>query len=107
MDLVTKFLSFDKLMGASLVKIVYFLGLICIGLGIVGGILSGLGLLFANFFVGLMTIIMAPVIGLVGLCFLRFACELYIVLFKMGDDIAALRGAGGTNPVIPPGPTLP
>ena len=102
MDLVTKFLSFDKLMGASLVKIVYFLGLFLIGLGMVGAILSGLGLLFANFFLGLMTIIMAPVMGLVGLCFLRSACELYNVLIKMGDDIAALRGAGGTKPVIPP-----
>jgi Domain of unknown function (DUF4282) len=106
MDVVTKFLSFDKLMGTSLVKIVYFLGLTGIVLGTVGGLLSGLGLLFANFFLGLTTLIMAPVIGVVGMCFLRFACELYIVLFRMGEDIAAMRGTGGINPVSPPAQTL-
>lgn len=108
MEIVNRFLNFDKLMGASLVKIVYFLGLIGIGLGFIGGILSAFTLFMVSFGTGLGVLIATPIFCIIGLCFLRFACELYIVLFKMGDDIAAIRaGGGGTviNQNFTPGPT--
>jgi hypothetical protein len=95
-EIVSKFLSFDKLMGAALVKIVYFLGLIGICLGVLFGFLGGLGMMgVVGFFPGLMTALLAPVGGIIGICFLRFACELYIVLFRIGDDIAAIRSKDG------------
>jgi hypothetical protein len=36
--------------------------------------------------------------GIIAICFLRFACELYIVLFRMGEDMAAIRASGGVTP---------
>lgn len=103
MNILTRFMSFDTLMGAGLVKIVYFLGLIGIALGVIGGVLGGLGTMFGvNFAAGLGMIIGAPIFGLFAVCFLRFGCELYIVLFRMGEDLAAIRAKGGLTPP-PPG----
>lgn len=105
MGIVTRFLSFDALMGPALVKIVYFLGLIAIALSVLGGVLSGLGTMFGvNFGMGLGMIIGAPIFGLFAVCFLRFGCELYIVLFRVGEDIAAIRARGGMTPPPPPPP---
>jgi hypothetical protein len=100
MGIVGNFLTFDKLMGSALVKIVYFLGLIGIALGFVGGILSAFGLFFVNFGLGLGMLIAVPIGCIFALCFLRFACELYIVLFRMGDDINAMRNGGGLTQSI-------
>jgi Domain of unknown function (DUF4282) len=88
--LITGFLSFDKLIGAALVRLVYFVGLAGIALGTVVAMFSGFG---AGFFAGLGTLILAPIGGAVGLLFWRFACELYIVLFKIGADIADMRAS--------------
>jgi hypothetical protein len=103
MNVVSQFLSFDKLMGASLVKIVYFLGIICIGLGVVLGVLGAFATMTINFGAGLGTLIGVPIAGIIGICFLRFGCELYIAIFRISDDIAALRGNGGLTaaPVAP------
>src|SRR5262245_59298358 len=88
------FLSFNKLMGQGLVKIVYFLGIIGIAVGCL--IFIFLGFTTGGFMGGLGAIIGAAIFGVIELCFLRFFCELYLVLFRMGDDIAAIRGGGGS-----------
>ncbi len=104
MDIAGLFLSFDTLLGAGLVKIVYFLGLIAIAFGVLSGVLAGLGTMVGvNFAMGLTAIIGAPIFGLFAVCFLRFGCELYIVLFRMGEDLAAIRAKGGLTPPPPPG----
>jgi hypothetical protein len=95
MNVVGQFLSFDKLMGQSLVKIVYFLGIVCIALGVLFGVLGAFGMMAIDFGSGLGMLIGAPLAGIIGICFLRFACELYIAIFRISDDISAIRGGGG------------
>ncbi|HVY89311.1 MAG TPA: DUF4282 domain-containing protein [Hyphomonadaceae bacterium] len=99
---ISAFLSFDKLMGQGLVKIVYFLGMIGIAFGCVSFIFAGFG--FGGFGGGIGALIGAAIFGVIALCFLRFGCELYIVLFRMGEDLAAIR-AGGKMPSA--APTVP
>lgn len=95
MDIVNRFLNFDKLMGPWLVRIVYYLGIIGILLGVVAGILGGFGAMGVfGFGAGIGMVIGAPIGGVLGICFWRFVCELYIVLFRVGDDIAAIRSGG-------------
>ena len=101
MNIVNQFLNFNKLMGQGLVKIFYYLGLLGIALFVIGGILSALGTMFGlSFMTGLGMLIAVPIIGLLMLCGLRLACELYVAIFRIADDISAVRGAGG----IPPKP---
>ncbi len=103
MDLVSRFLNFNNLMGASLVKLVYYLGIASILLAVAGGILGALGMLFSgNFFGFIGALIFVPVGAIISLLVLRFACELYIVLFKMGEDISAIRAGRGLPPAPPP-----
>ena len=98
MDFVNRFLSFDKLMGPSLVKIVYFLGLLGIALAVIGQMLAGLGMLTQAPGLALGFLVGAPIFGILGLCFWRFVCELYIVLFRAADDVAAIKAQGGPKP---------
>lgn len=98
MNIVNQFLSFDKLMGQGLVKIVYFLGMIGILIGVLFGILGAFGMMTISFVSGLGMLIVAPLGGIIGICFLRFACELYIAIFRMSDDLTAIRSAGAMPP---------
>jgi hypothetical protein len=100
MDIVNQFLSFNKLMGQGLVKIVYFLGMILILLGVLFGIVGAFGMMTINFMQGLGMLIFTPLGGIVGICFLRFACELYIAIFRMSDDLTAIRNAGAMPPKV-------
>jgi hypothetical protein len=100
MDIVNQFLSFNKLMGQGLVKIVYFLGLILILLGVLFGIIGAFGVMTINFMQGLGMLIFAPIGGIIGVCFLRFACELYIAIFRMSDDLTAIRNGGAMPPKV-------
>lgn len=99
MNIVTQFLDFNKLMGQGLVKIFYFLGIIGILLFVIGGILGALGTMFGvNFMTGLGMLIGVPIVGLLMLCGLRLACELYVAIFRIADDMSALRATGATPP---------
>jgi hypothetical protein len=98
MEIVTQFLNFNKMMGQGLVKIVYYLGLLGIALGVLFGVFLGISAMSYDAGAGFGTIIGAVVGGLIGVCFLRFTCELYVTLFRMGEDIHAMRGGGGTLP---------
>jgi hypothetical protein len=101
MDVVNQFLNFNKLMGQGLVKIFYFLGIIGILLFVIGGLLTALGTMFGlDFMTGLGMLVAVPIVGLLMLCGLRLACELYVAIFRIADDIAAVRGAGAIPPKV-------
>ncbi len=106
MNIVTQFLSFDKLMGSGLVKIVYFLGLIGIVLGVLFAAFGAFSMMTVDFMTGLGMLVFAPIGGILAICFLRFACELYIAIFRIADDISAIRGGGAPMAAkpVPPSP---
>ena len=97
MDVVNQFLNFNKLMGQGLVKIFYFLGLVGIGLFVIGGLLSALGTMFGlDFATGLGMLIAVPIVALLMLCGLRLACELYVAIFRIADDLTVIRTNGSS-----------
>ncbi len=98
MEIVGKFLSFDKLMGEGLVKFVYFLGLAGIALGVIRQIFASFGMMGASFGAGFWMLLMAPIGGIVAVLFWRFICELYIVLFKLGNDMSQVRATLTAKP---------
>lgn len=67
--MLQQFLSFDKLIGTKLIKILYFVGLI-------GIVLGGVGSLFAGFQIGIGAVVMAIIGTLAGVLFWRFICEI-------------------------------
>lgn len=83
--LLGRFLSFDKMMAGSIIKILYYILLAAIVIGF-------LGLLFQQLLAGkFLVLITGPIGFLIAVLFLRVICEMYIVLFRISDNLAALR----------------
>jgi len=93
-DIVQRFLNFDKMMGTSIIKVLYYVGMVGIAIGVVMSIFAAFGSMQYSFFGGLVGVIMAPVFGIVGLLFWRFMCEIYLLFFKISDDLSAIKLRG-------------
>lgn len=74
------FIGFDKLLGRQLITI------------LIAGLLGGLGMMFGVSFFGGVGMIIGSVIGAaIGVLFWRFICELYVLFFRMAEDLRDLR----------------
>jgi hypothetical protein len=78
-------LSFTTFVTPMIIKVVYVIGLVLIGLGTLFFAVSG-------FFgdspgLGIVTLVLAPVVGLLYLCFFRMMCEFYLAITRMSEDI--------------------
>ena len=80
---------FHTLITPKIVSIVYLVGMILIGLGWLGALISGFTM---DPLVGLVALIIGPVVALVYLAFWRMTLELYFAIVRMSDDIH--RGSG-------------
>lgn len=96
-NIVSRFLNFDKMMGTSIIKVLYYIGMVFIAVGVVASMFGALTSMGASFFGGLVGLIMAPVMGVVGLLFWRFMCEIYLLFFKISDDLSAIKLRGDTG----------
>ena len=78
-------MSFTTFVTPMIIKVVYIIGLVAIALGTIFFALSG-------FFgdspgLGVVTLIVSPLIGLLYLCFFRMMCEFYVAITRMSEDI--------------------
>lgn len=78
-------LSFTSFVTPKIIKVVYVIGMVAIGLGT-------LFFAFSGFFgdspgVGIVTLILAPIVGLLYLCLFRMMCEFYVAITRMSEDI--------------------
>lgn len=89
--MLNQFMSFDKLIGSKLIVIIYWVGLIGIGLGTLVTVFGGFAAMGASFFGGLGAIIFALIGAVVGVLFWRFICEMYLLLFRMADDVRDIK----------------
>jgi hypothetical protein len=105
-SLLRRLLSFDRLIGPRLVKIVYFFGSAMIVLALVGTLMSAVfALAGGNVGGGLMQVIAAPAVAAVALVYWRFLCELFMLAFlayeRMGEMRDLLARAAGVDPDHP------
>lgn len=85
---VSRFMSFDKLIATGLIKVLYWIGIVLIALGTIAGMFGGFAQGFGS---GLVSFIVAPVGGVIGLIFWRFLCEVYIVIFGIYDRLGNIE----------------
>lgn len=85
------FLSFDKLIGTKLIKILYFVGMVVIILSGIASLFGAIMSLGSGFFFGLKLIGMAIFGTLLALLFWRFLCEIYLLFFRMSDDLRDIK----------------
>jgi len=89
--MLNQFMSFDKLIGSRLIVVIYWLGLIGIALGTLAGIFGGLAAMGSSFLAGLGAIIFALTGAVAGVLFWRFICEMYLLIFRMADDVRDIK----------------
>lgn len=84
---ISDFASFEKLIAPSVVKIVYWIGLVFIAVsgivGFFGAFLSGYGSTFHA--------LLVLVGAIVGLLLWRVFCEIYIVVFGIFERLGEIR----------------
>lgn len=105
--ILQRFLSFDRLIGSSLVKLIYYFAAALIALMVLGGMLFGfMAIAGGNIGRGLMQLIAAPAVGAVALVYWRFLCELFLIAFmsfeRLGEVRDLLRTATGSAPAADP-----
>ena len=89
-------LTFDRLMTNQVIHLIYWAGLGIIALGVFGAIGAAVGVAIRDPFpFGLLLAIPVVVGGLLVMGALlllwRSFCEFYVAIFKISDDLAALR----------------
>jgi hypothetical protein len=95
-EFVKRFLNFDRLIATSLIKILYWVGLIGILIFVVVAMISGLIGMTQDFMTGFAAFIGAPLFGGLFLLFWRFAMEVYIVIFSIHDRLGEIRDKIGS-----------
>lgn len=75
--------DFEKFVAPQLIKFVYWIGLVLIGLSVVGTLFSG----GQGFFIRL---IMAVIGGVAGVLIWRVVCEVWIVMFSINDRLGEI-----------------
>ena len=93
--------SFTSLITTKIIRFVYLLIVILYTIGAIGFFLAGVS---SGTAIGIFTaIILVPLGYLVYLILSRITMEILIVIFRMGDDIRAIRMGGGLPPGDYPG----
>lgn len=87
-------LNFDKFVAPTLIKIVYWLGIVGIVLGMLVSMAGALQMMSYNAATGLGSILIAVIGAAVGLLVWRVICELWIVIFSINDRLGVLVERG-------------
>ncbi len=85
--MVEQVVSFEKLMGTGLAKFVYYIGILALAWGALRHILSAF---VTGFWAGLWSLIAAPIGFIVALLVWRFIAEVFLLLFRMNDNLEKL-----------------
>ncbi len=99
-------LSFSNFVTTSIVRIVYIIGLVMIGLAWIVMVIRGFAAGAAQ---GLITIIIATIVMALWILFLRIWLELIIVIFRIAENTAIIAHSTGNVPTggFPVTPAMP
>ena len=90
--LFMRFLGFERLLGPTLVRIVYYVGAVVIVCLTLFALLMALLALFGgNIGPGIMQLLAVPAVGAVGFVYWRFVCELFMLAFLAYDRLTEVR----------------
>ncbi|MEZ5995144.1 MAG: DUF4282 domain-containing protein [Hyphomonadaceae bacterium] len=91
-SILQRFLGFERLLGPSLVKLVYFFGAAVIVLvSLFGMLMAVLALAGGNLGAGVMQLLATPAVGAVAFVYWRFLCELFMLAFLAYDRLGEVR----------------
>ena len=90
-DILNRLWSFDRLLGGSLIKIVYYIGLVGIALWVLVALVGSLGAMGYSAGAGLGGILLTLIGALFAVVFWRVTCELWLIIFQIHDRLGEIR----------------
>ena len=91
--MMQQFISFDKMITPTIIKILFWIGVALSGLFAIILIFTGLGQMFSGFgegFYGFLMVLLGLASFVVGTLMSRIYCELLIVVFKMQEALSSI-----------------
>jgi len=92
-EMMQQFISFDKMITPTIIKILFWIGVALSGLFAIILIFTGLGQMFSGFgegFYGFLMVLLGLASFVVGTLMSRIYCELLIVVFKMQEALSSI-----------------
>ena len=86
--------DFQEMIAPSLIRILYWIGLVVIAVGTLVQVVSALGAMGSSFLGGLGLLLGVLVGAVVAVLFWRVMCELYIVLFRIYERLGEIARKG-------------
>ena len=107
--LIWDMLTFERLMTNTVVHLIYWAGLAIIAVGVFGFIGAAVGVAIRDPFPwGVLMAIPVAVVGLLVMAALlllwRSFCEFYVAVFRISEDLSALRAEMDAEKAKPPRP---
>lgn len=96
----SKLMNFDHMIGPSLIKFIYYAGLVVIAIYAVILLLGGLSAMRYAPAAAMAGIIGGAALLLVGTVFWRFSCELWVLAFKIHDRLTEIRDGRSGPPSL-------
>jgi hypothetical protein len=89
--------SFREFVTTRVIKIVYILWLVMIAFGFLGGLVSAISMMGQEYlgFLGFLLLVGTVVGSAISVLFSRIILELLIVVFRISEDLSAVRQRGG------------
>ena len=84
---MNEFLNFDKMITPTIIKIIFWIGVVVCVIGGLVTIIQGASSPFG----GGVAVLMGLVIMLLGPLFVRIYCEILIIFFKMNDNLNEIK----------------
>jgi Domain of unknown function (DUF4282) len=86
--------QWERFITPSIIKIFYWLAIALAVLLGVQGLVFGVGLMIYNPIAGLLLMIGALLMALVGIVFARIAAEFVLIVFRINEHLGAIRSQG-------------
>src|SRR5699024_8262361 len=92
-EMMQQFISFDKMITPTIIKILFWIGVALSGLFAIILIFTGLGQMFSDFgdgFYGFLMVLLGVAYFVIGTLMSKIYCELLIVVFKMQEALSSI-----------------
>jgi hypothetical protein len=87
--------NWDRFITPAIIRMFYWLAIGLVVLGGISGVFSALAAMVVNPFAGIAALIAALLFVLVGILAARIAAEFVLIVFRINENLDAIRQRGG------------
>jgi hypothetical protein len=90
-NIIARFFTFDRLIGGSLIKVLYYVGLAAVALWVLFALAAAINLSSYSADGALWGVLIALVGGVAWVVVWRFICELWLIIFQIYHRLGEIR----------------